>query len=78
MSTLTSNKYERMREMDASMPANAIADTSGNSATVAGLLLAVIIVTQLILALKATRLSARLWSGVLILLASAMWAWKFQ
>lgn len=77
MATLTSNKYEWMSEMDPSIPANAI-DTSGNSTLAAGLLLAFVIVTQLILAIKSRKISTRLWSGTLILLAIAVWAWKFR
>ncbi len=49
------SKYAWMTEMAPSIPANTIADGSGNSAVFSGLILACIIAAQLVIAVKTKR-----------------------
>ncbi|GHU31701.1 hypothetical protein FACS189497_12740 [Betaproteobacteria bacterium] len=70
---LSSGKYDWMREVDPSIPAGAIEDTSGDRAVVRVIILSVIIFIQLILIITAKKTWASVLSVALIFLALGMW-----
>lgn len=63
------NKYDWMSDLEPSVAGAGIEDGSGNRAVFLGVLLAVAITVELIVALWAKRTSERMISGLLVLLA---------
>ena len=63
------SKYDWMADVDPSISYGSIEDASGNRVVFLGVVLAVVVAAQLIVAIKAKRATERLISGLLILVA---------
>jgi hypothetical protein len=75
--TMPNNKYDWMQEIDPSIPAHAIEDTSGNSTVFVSLVCIAIIFAQIILIIKAKEVQGKIVPIVLVLLAFIIWGLKF-
>ena len=66
------SKYDWMTSVDTSLPPDAIEDGSGNRIVFLGVVLAVVVVAQLIVAIKTRKSTERLISGLLVLAAAIL------
>ena len=71
------NKYEWMQEIDPSITAASIESTSGNGALFTFLMLILIVLTQIIFFAKSTRMTEKIVSMILIVIAVVFWTYKF-
>ena len=67
--TFSGSKYGGITGVDPSISASDIEDISGNRAVFLGVVLAVVIAAELIVAIKARKAAERLVSGLLVLVA---------
>lgn len=66
---VSGGKYDWMGDVDPSISPGSIEDGSGNRAVVLGIVLAVVVLAQLIVAIKAHKPAERLMAGLLVLAA---------
>lgn len=73
---MTGGKYVWMSEIDPSVAIGAIKDEAGDRTLVTYALLMVVAITQIALLVRSRAAGVKPWAGFLILVATAICAWK--